>query len=124
MLWIALLIAASAGIGGYASYASRQAAIPQLQYRPGTPIEIVRTCREAAVTAARAHAADMSVELVRVDATSAGQMRRTGAGRVAPIEIGVVYTTPTGQESRQGVVDCRVDRRGRAIITDVAVATR
>jgi hypothetical protein len=43
---------------------------------------------------------------------------------VAPVEIGVVYTTPTGQESRQGVVDCRVDRRGRAIITDVAVAAR
>ncbi|WP_046861851.1 hypothetical protein [Microvirga massiliensis] len=124
MLWVALLLAASAGIGGYASYTARQAEIPHLQHRPGTPIEVVQKCWQVALTAARAHAADLNVELIRVEATSAGPMRRTGRGQVAPIEVGVVYTTPKGREVRQGDIDCRIDRRGRATITDAAVAAR
>jgi hypothetical protein len=125
MFWVALMIAASAGIGGYASYAARQAEIPQLQHRPGTPIEIVRTCREVAVAAARGHAAEMGVELIRVDATSAGPMRRVGRSQVAPVEIGVVYTRPSGErEARKGTIQCRVDPRGRAVITDLQVAAR
>jgi hypothetical protein len=124
MLWLALFIGASAMVGGYANYAERQAAIPKLQHRPGTPIELVETCREAVISAAQTHAKEMSVELERVDATSAGEMRRTRNGQVAPVEVGIVYSRSTGRESRQGVIECRVDRRGRAVIANFAGATR
>jgi hypothetical protein len=124
MLWLALFIGASAMVGGYASYAAEQAAIPKLQHRPGTPVEIVQTCREAVIPVARTHAGQMGAELVRVDATSAGPMRRTRNGQHAPVEIGIVYSRQGEWESRQGVVECRVDRRGRAVIADLAGAAR
>jgi pyruvate/2-oxoglutarate dehydrogenase complex dihydrolipoamide acyltransferase (E2) component len=121
MLWVALLIGASGMVGGYAA---EQATIPKLQYRPGTPDEVVETCRQAAIAAARPHAREMGAQLIRVDATSAGAMRRTRSSVRAPVEVGVVYSRPSGREARQGVVECRVDRRGRATIADLAGAAR
>ena len=121
MLWVVLLLGASGMVGGYAA---ERAIIPKLQYRPGTPNEIVETCRQAAIAAARTHASQMGAELIRVDATSAGEMRRTRSGRRAPVEVGIVYSRSSRRESRQGIVECREDRRGRATIADLAGAAR
>jgi hypothetical protein len=46
VVWLVLFVGASAIVGGYASYTAQQAVIPKLQYRPGTPTEIVKLCRE------------------------------------------------------------------------------
>jgi hypothetical protein len=119
MLWVVLLLGASGLVGGYAA---EQAIVPKLQYRPGTPNEVVETCRQAAIAAARAHASAMGAELIRVDATSAGEMRRTRSGRHAPVEVGIVYSRPSGREARQGIIECRVDARGRTAIADLAGA--
>jgi hypothetical protein len=124
MLWVALAVGTSVMVGGYMSYAAEQAAIPKLEHRPGTPIEIVRSCREAVIPVAQAHARERGAELVRVDATSAGQTRRARNGQIAPVEVGVVYSAPGGRATRQGVIECRVDRRGRVSIADLATATR
>jgi hypothetical protein len=121
MLWVVLLIGASGMVGGYAA---ERATIPKLQYHPGTPNEVVETCRQAAIAAARTHANEMGAQLVRVDAASAGEMRRTRSGQRAPVEVGIVYSRPGGREARQGVVECRVDTRGRATIADLAGAAR
>src|SRR3712207_603213 len=74
MLWVILLLGTSGLVGGYAA---ERAVVPKLQYRPGTPNEVVETCRQATIAAARTHASEMGAELIRVDATSAGDMRRT-----------------------------------------------
>jgi hypothetical protein len=121
MLWVVLLIGASGMVGGYAA---EQAIIPKLQYRPGTPNEVVETCRQATIAAARTHASEMGAQLDRVDATSAGEMRRTRSGQRAPVEVGIVYSRSSGREARQGVVECRVDRRGQATIAELAGAAR
>jgi enoyl-[acyl-carrier-protein] reductase (NADH) len=108
-------------VGGYTA---ERAIIPKLQYRPGTPNGIVEICRQAAIAAARTHASEMGAQLIRVDATSAGEMRRTRSGQRAPVEVGIVYSRPSGREARQGVVECRVDRSGQATIADLATAAR
>ncbi len=121
MLWVILLLGASGMVGGYAA---EQAIIPKLQHRPGTPDEVVETCRQAAIAAARTHASEMGAQLVRVDATSAGQLRRARSGLRAPVEVGIVYSRPSGREARQGLVECRVDARGQATIANLAAAAR
>ena len=121
MLWVILLLGA-AGFG--AGYAAERAVIPKLQYRPGTPNEVVERCRQAAIAVARPHAREMGAELIRVDATSAGEMRRTRSGQRAPVEVGIVYSRASGREARQGVVECRIDARGQATIADLASAAR
>ncbi len=121
MLWVVLLIGASGMVGGYAA---ERATIPKLQYRPGTPNEVVETCRQAAIAVARIHSSEMGAQLVRVDAASAGEMRRTRSGQWAPVEVGIVYSRPSGREARQGIVECRVDVRGQATIADLAGAAR
>jgi hypothetical protein len=121
MLWIILLLGASGLVGGYAA---ERAIIPNLQYRPGTPNAVVEKCRQAVIAAARTHAAESDAKLVRVDATSAGEMRRIRSGQRAPVEIGIVYSRPSGWEARQGVIECRVDARGQATIADLAGAAR
>jgi hypothetical protein len=124
MVWVVVFIAVSAVLGGIVSYAPRQSSIPQLQHRPGTPIEVVESCRQAVIAAAKAHASEMGAELVRVDATSAGEMRQVGRLQSAPVEVGVVYSRPGGQEVRQGVIECQVDRRRRAVVANIANAVR
>jgi enoyl-[acyl-carrier-protein] reductase (NADH) len=121
MLWVVLLLGASGMVGGYAA---ERAIIPKLQYRPGTPNEIVETCRQAAIAAARTHATEVGAQLIRVDATSAGEMRRTRSSLRAPVEVGIVYSRSNGREARHGVIECRVDRRGQAAISDLAIAAR
>jgi hypothetical protein len=121
MLWVVLLIGAAGLAGGYAA---ERAAIPKLQYRPGTPNEVVETCRQAVIAAASTHANERGAELIRVDAASAGEMKRTRSGRMAPVEVGVVYARPSGRESRQGIIECRIDRRGNATIANLVSAAR
>jgi hypothetical protein len=122
MLWLALFIGASAAVGGYASY--QRNAAPQLEHRPGVPMELVQLCRDAVVTPAQAHASEAGAELVRVDATSAGPIQSMRNLKIAPVEVGIVYNRQGLREVRQGVVQCRLDRRGRAVIADLAGATR
>ena len=124
MVWLVLFVGASAMVGGYASYTAQQAVTPNLHYRPGTPTEIVKLCRETVIAAAQSHAATVGAELVRVDATSAGEMHRAIRTRVAPVEVGVVYARPSGRELRQGTIECRVRSNGRVSIADLATATR
>lgn len=121
MLWVVVLLGASGLVGGYAA---ERAVTPKLQYRPGTPDQVVEACRQAAIAAARVHAGEMGAELVRVDAASAGEMRRTRSGGRAPVEVGIVYSRLGGREARQGVVECRVDASGQAAIADLAGAAR
>lgn len=123
MTWVVVFIAATALLGGIASYTSQQASIPRLNHVPGTPDEIVESCRQSVATAAQTHAAQLGATLVRVDATSAGEMRRVGRLRSAPVEVGVVYARPTGREIRQGVIECQVDRRGAARLANLPDAT-
>jgi hypothetical protein len=123
MIWVVVLIAASAAFGGVANYTSRQSIVPQLQYRPGTPDAVVESCRQAAIAAARTHATELGAELVRVDAASAGEMRRVRGLQSAPVEVGIVYSRPSGQEVRQGVIECRVNREG-AVLAGLPGAAR
>jgi hypothetical protein len=124
MTWVVVFVAVAALLGGVASYTSQQAAIPQLTHIPGTPDEVVESCRQSVIAAAQAHAVQLGAELVRVDATSAGEMRRVGRVQSAPIEVGVVYSRPTGRETRQGLIECRVDRRGTATLANLPDAVR
>ena len=123
MIWVVVLIAASAAFGGVANYTAKQSSIPQLQYRPGTPDTVVESCRQAVITAARTHASELGAELVRVDAASAGEMRQARGLRTAPVEVGIVYSRPGGQETRQGVIECRVSREG-AVLAGLPGAVR
>jgi hypothetical protein len=124
MTWVVVLVAAAALMGGVASYTNQPSAVPQLTHVPGTPDEVVESCRQSVISAAQAHAAQQGAELVRVDATSAGEMRRIGRVQSAPIEIGIVYGRPGGREARQGVVECRVDRRGTATLANLTAEVR
>jgi hypothetical protein len=67
MLWVILLLGASGLIGGYAA---ERAIVPELQYHPGTPNEVVEICRQAAIAAARTHASEMGAQVIRVDAAA------------------------------------------------------
>jgi hypothetical protein len=76
-------------------------------------------CRGAAVAAAQAHAREEDAELTRVDAASAGAMRRTRSGDIAPVEMGLVYTRDREHVVRQSVIECRVDQSGRVTLADL-----
>jgi hypothetical protein len=78
-----------------------------LKPRPGTPLQVVRNCREAIVAAA------LPYGVVRVDAASAGAMQSGRSGYMAPVEFRVVYARKGGLETRQAVVGCRLDTAGR-----------
>src|SRR3712207_3685825 len=84
MTWVVALVAAAALFGGVAITTSQQAITPQLTHRPGTPDEVVESCRQAVIAAAQGHASQQGAELIRVDATSAGEMRRVGRLQAAP----------------------------------------
>ena len=125
MFVVVVFLAASALLGSIATYQSRQPIAPELHHRPGTPTEVVESCRQAVISSAQAHAAEQGATLQRVDATSAGPMRQVGRSYSAPIEAGVVYERPTGQELRQGVIECRVrvDQRSGTIVASIVDAT-
>lgn len=127
MIWVVVLVMASAAAAMGASAvneAEEQAVVPQLQYRPGTPNEVVEMCRQAVIKAGTIHASERDAELRRVDAASAGAMRQTRAGRTAPVEVGMVYSRPSGPVARHGIIECRVDQSGHVALADIASGRR
>ncbi|UVK37853.1 helicase [Mesorhizobium sp. AR10] len=77
---------------------------------PGTPPAVVRVCRQAIMSAATPLGA------VRVDAASAGPVRRHRRGALtAPIEVRIDYARQGGIEVRQARVVCRLDAAGRVV---------
>jgi hypothetical protein len=80
-----------------------------LRSRRGTPQQIVKNCRDAITAAA------LPYGVVRVDAASAGPMRAGRGGFSAPVELKIVYNRRGGLETRQSVVDCRLNTAGRVI---------
>jgi len=124
MIWVVVFIAASALVGGVATSTSEQPPVARLQYRPGTPDDVVERCRQAVIPLAREHAAELGAELLRVDAASAGEMRQAGRLLTAPVEVGVVYSRPSGQEVRQGAVECRLGGSRGVDLASLPGATR
>jgi hypothetical protein len=77
---------------------------------PGTPIEVVRVCREAIESAA------MPFGMVSVRAKSGGNLRRLSHGAVsAPIQVRIHYARQGGAEIRQARIGCQLDATGRVI---------
>jgi hypothetical protein len=75
-----------------------------LQASGGVPQPLVQACRAGAVAAARPYG------VVRVDAASAGEVRRMSDGDVvAPLEVRTVYARQGGLEARQARVTCTID---------------
>ena len=78
--------------------------------RPGTPIVMVRACREAIETAA------IPFGVVSVRARSAGTLRHLGRSAVlAPLQVRIRYARRGGAEIRQARISCHLDATGRVI---------
>jgi hypothetical protein len=78
--------------------------------RPGTPMVMVRACREAIETAA------IPFGVVSVRARSAGSLRHLGRSAVsAPIQVRIRYARQGGTEIRQARISCHLDATGRVI---------
>jgi hypothetical protein len=81
-----------------------------LQAKPGTPLDIVQSCRNALVPGALHHGA------VQVDVASAGRTTRLKDGSLsAPVEARVVFQRGARVQVRQARVTCRLDAGGRTI---------
>ncbi|HYY83614.1 MAG TPA: hypothetical protein VE686_03825, partial [Beijerinckiaceae bacterium] len=81
----------------------------------GARPEIVSACREAIVPAAVAKGA------TEVYAAGTARARRGGDGRVAPLEVRILYKGVTATEVRQASVSCELDRAGQVVaLTDTA----
>ena len=79
----------------------------------GARPEIVAACREAIVPAAVAKGA------TEVHAAGTARARRGGAGRVAPIEVRILYKGMATTEVRQASITCELDREGQVVaLTD------
>ena len=87
-----------------------EAAVRPLAFRPGTPLEVVQSCRQSIVAAAVPYGA------VYVDAASAGQPRRSATGILAaPIEVRIIYSRQGGREVRQSRTTCRLNATGTVV---------
>jgi hypothetical protein len=53
--------------------------------------------------------------VVRVDAASAGPMQSTRNGYVAPVEFRIIYSRQGGLETRQSIVQVRLNTAGRVL---------
>ena len=81
-----------------------------MRARRGTPRAVVRACQNAILSAAAPLGA------VRVQAASAGAMRRDTRGALAaPIGVRIDYAGAGGIQVRQAEVRCRLDAAGRVI---------
>jgi hypothetical protein len=78
------------------------------QALPGTPQPVVEACRNGIVAAARPYG------VVRVDAASAGPVRRGRGGVLtAPVTMRMIYARQGGLEARQARVTCAIAANGR-----------
>jgi len=80
-----------------------------LRARRGTPQQVVKNARDTIVASA------LPYGVVRVDAASAGPMRATAGGFVAPIEVRIIYSRQGGFETRQSVINFRLNTESRVI---------
>jgi hypothetical protein len=81
-----------------------------LQAKPGTPLTVVQSCRNALVSGASRYGA------IRVDVASAGRLARLKDGSVsAPVEARIVFRRGDRVQVRQAPVTCRLDARGRML---------
>jgi hypothetical protein len=77
---------------------------------PGTPLAVVRVCRNAIMSVA------VPLGAVRVQAASAGPVsRHRGDTLTAPVEVRIDYARQGGVEVRRAMVRCRFDAAGRVI---------
>jgi enoyl-[acyl-carrier-protein] reductase (NADH) len=70
------------------------------------PVAMVTACRNGIVEAAIPHGA------VRVDAVSAGSIRTSADGQIAPLVVRIVYDRQGGYEIREAKVNCALDPAG------------
>jgi hypothetical protein len=92
------------------SKSGRNSDATAFEARPGTPIVMVRACREAIETAA------IPFGVVSVRARSAGTLRRLSRSAVlAPIQVRIRYARQGGAEIRQARISCHLDATGRVI---------
>jgi hypothetical protein len=88
----------------------RMEAMEPLQAQPGTSADTVRTCRNSVVRASRPYGA------IRVDAASAGPIRRMRNGAfAAPIEVRVVYENEGRIQIRQSTATCHLNGSGEVV---------
>ena len=81
-----------------------------LKVVPGTPIAVVRSCRDAVEKAAT------EFGVVSVQARSAGTLRRLNGGfQLAPVEVRVHYERLGGAEIRQARIKCQLDAGGTVV---------
>ena len=81
-----------------------------LKVVPGTPIAVVRSCRDAVEKAAT------EFGVVSVQAKSAGTLRRLNGGfLLAPVEVRVHYERLGGAETRQARIKCQLDSAGTVV---------
>jgi hypothetical protein len=80
-----------------------------LRARARIPQHIVQNARDAIAAAA------IPYGVQRVDAASAGPMRATARGFVVPIEVRVVYRRQGGLETRQSIVNFRLNANGQVL---------
>jgi hypothetical protein len=87
-----------------------EAAARPLVFKPGTPMSLVRACRQSIIAAAVPYGA------VYVDTASAGRPRRSTTGILAaPIEVRIVYSRQGGHEVRQSRTTCRLNATGTVV---------
>jgi hypothetical protein len=81
-----------------------------LRVRPGTPLTIVQSCRNALVSGASSYGA------TQVDVASSGRTARLKDGSLsAPIEAKIVFQRGNRVQVRQARITCRLDARGRML---------
>lgn len=81
-----------------------------LRVRPGTPLAIVQSCRNALVSGASSYGA------TQVDVASSGRTARLKDGSLsAPIEARIVFQRGSRVQVRQARVTCRLDATGRML---------
>jgi hypothetical protein len=81
-----------------------------LRARPGTPLAVVQSCRNALVSGASSYGA------IQVDVASAGRTARLKDGNLsAPVEARIVFQRGNRVQVRQARVTCRVDEKGRTV---------
>lgn len=75
------------------------------------PVGTVTACRNGIIWGARPH------DPVRIDAVSAGKLRRMqGGGVIAPLMVRIVYDRQGGYEIREAKVNCQLNANGAVVV--------
>ncbi|KLK91752.1 hypothetical protein AA309_18480 [Microvirga vignae] len=79
-----------------------------LRAKPGTPLSVVQSCRNALISGALRYGA------TQVDVASAGRtVRVKGGGFSAPVEARILFQRGNQVQVRQARITCRLDQAGR-----------